>query len=81
VSAPFSGDCHRARLSADGRLYTCLFAREGADLRPALAQGEEALQARIASLWTQRADRYSELRSELADKPARRRIEMFFIGG
>ena len=81
VSAPFCGDCHRARLSADGRLFTCLFASEGADLRPALAQGEQALQARIAALWSQRGDRYSELRSDLADKPARRRIEMFFIGG
>jgi cyclic pyranopterin phosphate synthase len=86
VSAPFCGDCHRARLSADGRLFTCLFASEGADLRPALAQGEQALQARIAALWSQRADRYSELRGALAQepsesRPARRRIEMFFIGG
>jgi cyclic pyranopterin phosphate synthase len=81
VSAPFCGDCHRARLSADGRLYTCLFASEGSDLRPALAQGEDALAARIAALWTQRGDRYSELRESLAETPARRRIEMFFIGG
>jgi cyclic pyranopterin phosphate synthase len=81
VSAPFCGDCHRARLSADGRLFTCLFAGEGADLRPALAQGEAALSARIASLWSGRGDRYSELRGELAGKPARKRIEMFFIGG
>jgi cyclic pyranopterin phosphate synthase len=86
VSAPFCGDCHRARLSADGRLFTCLFASEGFDLRPALAQGEAALQARIAGLWSQRGDRYSELRGALADdpvtgRPARKRIEMFFIGG
>jgi cyclic pyranopterin phosphate synthase len=81
VSAPFCGDCHRARLSADGRLFTCLFASEGADLRPALAQGEDALAARIGALWSQRGDRYSELRGALADKPSRRRIEMFFIGG
>ena len=81
VSAPFCGDCHRARLSADGRLFTCLFAGEGADLRPSLAQGEDALSERIASLWTRRGDRYSELRGELADRPARKRIEMFFIGG
>jgi len=81
VSAPFCGDCHRARLSADGRLFTCLFAGEGADLRPALSQGEDALAARIAMLWTNRGDRYSELREEAAGKPARKRIEMFFIGG
>ena len=86
MSAPFCGDCHRARLSADGRLFTCLFASEGAELRPALARGDEALQVRIAALWSQRGDRYSELRSELAagtdgGRPARRRIEMFFIGG
>ena len=82
VSAPFCGDCHRARLSADGRLFTCLFASEGFDLRPALAQGEEALAARINALWSRRGDRYSELRGALAaDKPARKRIEMFFIGG
>jgi cyclic pyranopterin phosphate synthase len=81
VSAPFCGDCHRARLSADGRLFTCLFASEGADLRPALAQGEGALAARIGALWSQRGDRYSELRGALADAPPRRRIEMFFIGG
>ena len=81
VSAPFCGDCHRARLSADGRLFTCLFASEGADLRPALAQGGDALAARIGALWSQRGDRYSELRGATAERPARRRIEMFFIGG
>ncbi|MEO8161792.1 MAG: GTP 3',8-cyclase MoaA [Arenimonas sp.] len=80
VSAPFCGDCHRARLSVDGRLFTCLFAAEGTDLRPALAAGEEALAERIAQVWTQRADRYSELRGEAA-KPDPRRIEMFYIGG
>jgi cyclic pyranopterin phosphate synthase len=81
VSEPFCGDCHRARLSADGRLYTCLFASEGADLRPALAQGAETLAERIGALWSRRGDRYSELRGEREDAPARRRIEMFFIGG
>jgi cyclic pyranopterin phosphate synthase len=81
VSAPFCGDCHRARLSADGRLFTCLFASEGADLRPALAQGEAPLAERIGALWGARGDRYSELRGALADQPPRRRIEMFYIGG
>jgi cyclic pyranopterin phosphate synthase len=81
VSAPFCGDCHRARLSADGRLYTCLFAGEGADLMPALAQGEAALSERIAALWGRRADRYSELRESGGARGGRRRIEMFQIGG
>ena len=79
VSQPFCGDCHRARLSADGQLFTCLFASRGADLREALAQGPDALAARIASLWSLRADRYSELRGAPMREP--RRIEMFYIGG
>ena len=79
VSQPFCGDCHRARLSADGQLFTCLFAGRGHDLREALAQGPEALQARIAALWSGRADRYSELRE--APRGESRRIEMFYIGG
>ncbi len=80
VSAPFCGDCHRARVSADGRLYTCLFAAEGADLRPALALGEDALAARVSTLWTQRGDRYSESRGARATS-AGRHVEMFLIGG
>lgn len=79
VSEPFCGDCHRARLSADGQLFTCLFASKGQDLRDALREGEEALAARIAALWSVRADRYSELRT--AQGRDDRKIEMFFIGG
>ena len=79
VSQPFCGDCHRARLSADGQLFTCLFASRGADLREAIAQGDAALEARVASLWSRRADRYSELRGAPRRDP--RRIEMFYIGG
>jgi cyclic pyranopterin phosphate synthase len=79
VSAPFCGDCHRARLSADGRLYTCLFAGEGHDLRGDLDGDEDALSGRIAAAWTVRGDRYSELRA--AQRPPRRKIEMYFIGG
>ena len=78
VSQPFCGDCQRARVSADGRLFTCLFASEGADLRAALAQGDETLAVQVAALWTRRADRYSELRDAL---PTRRHVEMFLIGG
>jgi cyclic pyranopterin phosphate synthase len=80
VSTPFCGDCHRARVSADGRLFTCLFAGEGADLRSVLAHSEDALVAHVAALWTARGDRYSELRGspEVRD---RRRVEMYLIGG
>ncbi len=79
VSAPFCGDCHRARVSADGQLYTCLFAADGLDLKPALAEGEDALVARMARLWAARADRYSEVRGR-RDAP-RRHVEMYLIGG
>lgn len=79
VSVPFCGDCHRARVSADGRLYTCLFAGDGHDLRPALAQGAEALAGRVAGLWSARGDRYSELRA--ARGAGGRHVEMFLIGG
>jgi GTP 3',8-cyclase len=78
ISAPFCGDCHRARVSADGRLYTCLFAGEGSDLRPALAQGEEMVVERIAAIWSGRGDRYSELRGRRASG---RKVEMFLVGG
>ena len=79
ISAPFCGDCHRARVSADGRLYTCLFAGEGHALRPMLQQGDAALADQLAGLWTQRADRYSELRGS-GTRP-RKHVEMFLIGG
>ena len=79
VSAPFCGDCHRARVSADGQLYTCLFAARGHDLRPALEQGEEALVERVAGLWAQRVDRYSEVRSQA--RASRKHVEMFLVGG
>ena len=82
VSAPFCGDCTRARLSADGKLYTCLFASAGHDLRSALRAGaDDAELARlVAAVWTARADRYSEVRSDAAAM-ARERIEMYAIGG
>ncbi len=79
VSEPFCGDCHRARVSADGRLYTCLFAADGHDLRAALGSGEEALVERVAALWSKRGDRYSEIRTEAS--ASRRHIEMYLIGG
>jgi cyclic pyranopterin phosphate synthase len=79
VSAPFCGDCHRARVSADGKLYTCLFAGEGHDLRDALRHGEDALLERVAGVWSRRIDRYSELRG--GAKAPRKHVEMYLVGG
>jgi cyclic pyranopterin phosphate synthase len=81
VSAPFCGDCHRARVSADGKLYTCLFAGEGHDLRAAAAEGEDALVSRVANIWSGRSDRYSELRGAAGAASARKRVEMYLVGG
>ncbi len=84
VTAPFCGACHRARVSADGQMYTCLFAGGGHELRPLLAQGEDALAGHVAGLWEQRADRYSEMRGLDAGSEAgasRRHVEMFLVGG
>ena len=82
VTAPFCGDCTRARLSAEGRFYTCLFTGEGHDLRAVLrdpSASDEDLRDSIAAVWRVRDDRYSELRTEAtADLP---RIEMFAMGG
>ena len=80
ISQPFCGDCHRARVSADGHLYTCLFAAEGQDLRPDLALGEHALAARVASIWSRRTDRYSELRGGASSRGGRH-VEMYLVGG
>jgi cyclic pyranopterin phosphate synthase len=79
VSEPFCGDCHRARVSADGQLYTCLFAAAGHDLRAALDAGEDALVERVAGLWARRGDRYSEIRNQAS--ASRRHVEMYLIGG
>ncbi len=81
VSEPFCGDCVRARISADGRLFTCLFASGGHDLRALIHNGANGgnLTAAIAAIWARRADRYSELRSE--ETSALPRIEMSYIGG
>ena len=81
VTQPFCGDCTRARVSADGTLYTCLFATKGHDLRALLREGasDGALEDAIGSVWLARADRYSEVRSaETAELP---KVEMSFIGG
>ncbi|HJP71149.1 MAG TPA: GTP 3',8-cyclase MoaA [Candidatus Limnocylindria bacterium] len=81
VSQPFCGDCTRARLSADGRLFTCLFATAGHDVRTLLRSGADdaALADALRAIWTGRSDRYSELRSlETVELP---KVEMSFIGG
>lgn len=80
VSETFCGDCHRARVSADGRLFTCLFASEGTALREHIGLGESAFSEHLATLWSRRADRYSELRGE-RDAARGRHVEMFLIGG
>ena len=81
VTQPFCADCTRARLSADGSLYTCLFATEGHDLRSLLRAGtsDEDIRMAVMAVWAAREDRYSELRS--ADTAGLRKIEMSFIGG
>jgi cyclic pyranopterin phosphate synthase len=81
VTQPFCGDCTRARLSADGKLYTCLFAVRGHDLRALLRSGadDEELDAAVRAVWERRTDRYSELRTE--ETAALRKVEMSYIGG
>lgn len=81
VTAPFCGGCDRARLSAEGRLYTCLFAAEGLDLRGYLRAGhtDAEVAAVLGAFWGRREDRYSELRT--AATPARARVEMSRMGG
>ena len=86
VSQPFCGGCTRARLSAEGRLYTCLFATSGHDLRAMLRSGasDGEVRSRLARIWERRADRYSELRTAATRAPAAveaPRIEMSYIGG
>jgi GTP 3',8-cyclase len=81
VTQPFCGNCTRARLSAEGRLYTCLFALRGHDLRALVRDGasDEELHEAIGTIWRGRTDRYSELRSaQTADLP---KVEMSYIGG
>jgi cyclic pyranopterin phosphate synthase len=81
VTQPFCGDCTRARISAEGRLYTCLFGLRGHDLRALVRGGatDEELQDALARIWGTRTDRYSERRSEATvDLP---KVEMSYIGG
>jgi GTP 3',8-cyclase len=85
VTQPFCGDCTRSRISAEGKLYTCLFAVRGHDLRALIRSGatDEQLAAKLGDIWRVRGDRYSELRSQGTVDPAigERKVEMSYIGG
>ena len=83
VSQPFCGDCARARLSADGKMYTCLFATSGHDLRGPLRAGasDTELAALIAQRWSARGDRYSEVRAETRAQGNPQKVQMYTIGG
>jgi cyclic pyranopterin phosphate synthase len=84
VSQPFCGACSRARLSSEGKFYTCLFATQGLDLRAAIRDGasDSDLDNLIRGRWLGRTDRYSELRDELRrSEPQPKKIEMYYIGG
>jgi GTP 3',8-cyclase len=84
VTKPFCGDCSRARVSAEGVVYTCLFAPSGTDLRELLRSpkpvSDDELAGVISGIWNQRRDRYSEERSSLQAHPAKK-VEMSYIGG
>lgn len=81
ITEPFCGDCTRARVTADGVFYTCLFASGGTELRPLLRNGisEEGLHEQLLKLWSQRDDRYSESRNGKGAE--RSKVEMFRMGG
>ena len=82
VTQAFCHECSRLRLSTDGKLYTCLFATEGFDLRSPLrgGEGDEQLRQRVVALWSRRDDRYSALRHAATRLPVKK-IEMSYIGG
>jgi len=84
VSQPFCGACSRARLSSDGKFYTCLFATQGLDLRAPMRDGADdaELLRIIRGAWAGRTDRYSELREELRGETSEtKKVEMYYIGG
>lgn len=83
ITKPFCGDCNRARLSTDGKLFLCLFAVKGFDVRHLLREGidDDLLQRALAGTWMQRRDRYSEMRSALGDQRKQTKVEMSYIGG
>jgi len=82
VTEAFCSDCTRSRLSTDGKLYTCLFSGDGQDLRGPLRDGasDEEMRSVISGVWTNRTDRYSEIRSSLTNS-TQKKVEMYQIGG
>lgn len=82
VTAPFCGSCHRARLAADGTLYTCLFATQGTRLLEPIRRGgsDDELRHIMARVWSRRDDRYSEQRADRLKQPLRK-VEMYRVGG
>ena len=83
VTKPFCGSCTRARLSSDGKLYNCLFASEGKDIRSWIRDGksDEYIKNELASIWKERRDRYSELRYSGEINNTDEKVEMYYIGG
>lgn len=87
ITQPFCGDCNRIRLSSDGKVYTCLFATAGLDLKQFLREGasDEEIKEILQNLWNQRRDRYSEERKETLQKDIppspQKKVEMFRMGG
>jgi cyclic pyranopterin phosphate synthase len=83
VTQAFCADCSRARLSTEGKLYTCLFATGGHDLRALMRNGksDQEISTVIAHIWRDRSDRYSELRTANTDLQPERKVEMSYIGG
>lgn len=83
VTHAFCGDCNRARLSTEGRLYLCLFASQGHDLRALLRSGasDEPIARALAAIWQGRDDHYSEQRGQAGQPAERPRVEMSYIGG
>ena len=83
VTKPFCGSCTRARLSSDGKLYNCLFASEGKDIRSWVRDGksDEYIKNELASIWKERRDRYSELRYSGEIDNTDEKVEMYYIGG
>jgi cyclic pyranopterin phosphate synthase len=85
VTQPFCGDCTRSRISAEGKLFTCLFAVRGHDLRALIRSGasDADIAEKLAEIWRVRGDRYSELRAQNTVDPAigERKVEMSYIGG
>ncbi len=84
VTQAFCGDCNRARLSTDGKLYLCLFATQGYDLRHLLRDAQASdtqIAAALAGIWAERRDRYSALRGAGAAPTTERKVEMHYIGG